>query len=52
MDGERIDADRKTKKLLWRSVAKTTLLKDPTPQQSAQRISNAVRDMLSGFPPQ
>lgn len=44
-------SDRKSKKLLWRGVAKTTLLKDPTPQKSQQRIDQAVRKMLSGFPP-
>jgi len=45
-------SNRKSKKLVWRGVAKTTLLKDPTPARSQQRINEAVREMLSGFPPQ
>jgi hypothetical protein len=45
-------SERKTKNLLWRGVAKTTLLESPTPSQSQSRIDPAVRKILAGFPPQ
>jgi hypothetical protein len=45
-------SERKTKDLLWRGVAKTTLLDDPTPEQSQRRINSAVSKILAGFPPQ
>lgn len=45
-------SQRKTKKLLWRGVAKTTLLENPTPEQSQRRIDTAVNKILAGFPPQ
>lgn len=45
-------SERKTKDLLWRGVAKTTLLEDPTPERSQRRINSAVSKILAGFPPQ
>lgn len=42
----------KSKHLIWRGHATTALLKDPTPERSRQRINEAVRKILAGFPPE
>ena len=41
----------KTKKLVWRGSVRTALTKNPSPARTSQRLAEAVRKILSGFPP-
>ncbi len=41
----------KSKKLIWRSSAQTALLKNPSPERTSQRLDEAIRKILAGFPP-
>ncbi len=39
-------------KLIWRGSAQAQIKESPTPEQSSQRITAAVKKMLDKFPPQ
>ena len=43
--------DSRTKELVWRGSAQATLLENPTPEKTQQRINQAVGRMFQKYPP-